>query len=227
MFKIIKGDGTSLAMTEAPNYVKRHENGCNVLCDAAEAQGIAHSGVVYHLQDRPTLEGAETVTLEEVDAGAEISDARRVANNTAAVTGQVAVAAQVYARTATEIPDDAALQMKSLFQTWAQALATGEHLAGGTIINDDGTLYRVVGANGVDPMAHQPPHGEGMLAVYRPIDATHAGTLEDPIPWVYGMDCAGGSYYTAAGATWLCVSSMPACVWVPGTVGVWQWEAAE
>lgn len=214
-------------MTEAPNYVRQLENGCFTLCSAEEAVGIAHNGTVYHLLGRPALEGAETVMLEEVDAGMEISAAKTVADTTAAVTGQVAVAAQLYVQTATTIPDDAAMQIKDLFLTWEQALAAGEHLAGGTIINDGGTLYRVAGANGVDPMSHQPPHGEGMLAVYRPIDTTHAGTQEDPIPWVYGMDCIGGLYYTSAGALWRCVSSMPACVWAPGTAGVWQWEAAE
>ena len=49
------------------------------------------------------------------------------------------------------------------------------------------------------PQDHQPPDGEGMLAIYRPIDQTHAGTLEDPIPWVYGMDCPAGSYFSYQG----------------------------
>ena len=38
MFKITK-DGATVAMTEAPNYIKQAENGCFVLCPEAEATG--------------------------------------------------------------------------------------------------------------------------------------------------------------------------------------------
>ena len=69
MFKITK-DGATVAMTEAPNYIKQAENGCFVLCPEAEATGIAHNGTVYHLLGRPDMAGAEiTVMLEETDAG--------------------------------------------------------------------------------------------------------------------------------------------------------------
>mgnify|MGYP001510210746 CR=1 FL=1 len=65
MFKITK-DGATVAMTEAPNYIKQAENGCFVLCPEAEATGIAHNGTVYHLLGRPDMAGAEiTVMLEE------------------------------------------------------------------------------------------------------------------------------------------------------------------
>ena len=75
MFKITK-DGATVAMTEAPNYIKQAENGCFVLCPEAEATGIAHNGTVYHLLGRPDMAGAEiTVMLEETDAGAEIQAA--------------------------------------------------------------------------------------------------------------------------------------------------------
>ena len=78
MFKITK-DGATVAMTEAPNYIKQAENGCFVLCPEAEATGIAHNGTVYHLLGRPDMAGAEiTVMLEETDAGAEIAKAASV-----------------------------------------------------------------------------------------------------------------------------------------------------
>lgn len=227
MYKIIK-DGTTLAMTEAPNYVRQAENGCFVLCAAEEAAGIAHMGTVYHLLGRQELDGAEiTVMLEKADAGEEIQAAKSTAEKKTAVTSQVAVAARMYAKTATEIPDAAALNMPDLFQTWEDALEAGDALACGVVINDGGILYRIVSPGGVTPLESQPPHGEGMLAVYRPIDQIHAGTMEDPIPWVYGMDCESGKYYSYEGGLWLCASDMKPCTWAPGTAGVWQWEAAE
>lgn len=51
-----------------PN-VRQAGNGCFVLCQEAEAAGIAHNGTVYHLLGREALEGAESVILEKTDAG--------------------------------------------------------------------------------------------------------------------------------------------------------------
>lgn len=226
MIKIIK-DGTSLGMTEAPTYVRQAENGCFVLCQEAEATGIAHNGTVYHLLGREALEGAESVILEAADAGAEIQAAGESAANNAKLSGQLSAAAKLYVQAATDVPDETALEMPDLFKTWEEVLAAGQMVAQNTIINDGGTLYRVVAAGGVLPQEHQPPHGEGMLAVYRPIDTAHAGTLEDPIPWVYGMDCTEGLYYSYNATVYLCKANMTPCVWAPGTAGLWQWEAVE
>ena len=225
MFKITK-DGATVAMTEAPNYIKQAENGCFVLCPEAEATGIAHNGTVYHLLGRPDMAGAEiTVMLEETDAGAEIQAASVSATENAKLSGQLSAAARMYVQAATDVPDETALEMPDLFKTWEEVLAAGVTVAEKSIINDGGTLYRVVAPGGVLPQAHQPPHGEGMLAVYRPIDTAHKGTMEDPIPWVYGMDCASGLYYSYNAAVYLCKADMKPCVWAPGTAGLWQWEA--
>ena len=226
MIKIIK-DGTSLGMTEAPTYVRQAENGCFVLCQEAEATGIAHNGTVYHLLGREALEGAESVILEAADAGAEIQAAGESAANNAKLSGQLSAAAKLYVQAAVDVPDETALEMLDLFKTWEEVLAAGQKVAQNAIINDGGTLYRVVAAGGVLPQEHQPPHGEGMLAVYRPIDTAHAGTLEDPIPWVYGMDCTEGLYYSYNATVYLCKANMTPCVWAPGTAGLWQWEAVE
>lgn len=68
-----------------------------------------------------------------------------------------------------------------------------------------------------------------MLAIYRPIDQAHAGTLEDPIPWVYGMDCLAGTYYSYNGHTYKVADggTMTPCVWPPDTAGMWQWVLIE
>lgn len=226
MFKIIK-DGTSLGMTEAPTYVRQAENGCFVLCQEGQATGIAYGGTVYHLLGREALEGAESVILEETDSGAEIQAAGESAANNAKLSGQLSAAAKLYVQAATDVPDETALEMPDLFKTWEEVLEAGKTVAENSIINDGGTLYRVVAEGGVLPQEHQPPHGEGMLAVYRPIDTAHTGTLEDPIPWVYGMDCTEGLYYSYNATVYLCKANMTPCVWAPGTAGLWQWEAVE
>ena len=108
MFKITK-DGATVAMTEAPNYIKQAENGCFVLCPEAEATGIAHNGTVYHLLGRPDMAGVEiTVMLEETDAGVEIAKA---ADATGIVFVTMAEAGSVDATTAAEHAD--------LFAPWS------------------------------------------------------------------------------------------------------------
>lgn len=144
-----------------------------------------------------------------------------------ALAEQVKTAASAFVAESTTLTDEQALAMPDLLKDWDKALAKGETLAYNSVVMKDGKPYRVAQDGGVTPQAHQVPGGDGMLAVYRPIDQTHAGTLEDPIPWVYGMDCTTGLYYSYAGAVWLCGGDMKPCTWAPGTTGVWQWEAVE
>ena len=140
---------------------------------------------------------------------------------------QLAAFARVMAvQAAPTMTDDQALTMPDLFPTWEQVLEEAQPLKKDAIINDGGTLYRVVQDN-TTPQEGQPPHGEGMLAVYRPIDQSHKGTADDPIPWIYGMDCHQGTYYSYNGKTYLCKSDMLPCVWAPDTPGLWQWEVQE
>lgn len=143
----------------------------------------------------------------------------------ASAAAQTRAATRLYVQKATDITDEQALAMPDLFLTWAEALAAGKELGANTVLNDGGQLYRVVQA--VTPQSHQAPSSAGMLAIYRPIDQTHAGTAEDPIPWVYGMDCTTGNYYTHNGTVYLCKGDMIPCVWEPGSAGLWQWEAVE
>ena len=72
MFRIIN-DGGYVGMTETPTYIKQSNNGSFVLCPEPEASGIAFEGTVYHLAGREAIEGAETVALEEIDAGRELA----------------------------------------------------------------------------------------------------------------------------------------------------------
>lgn len=161
------------------------------------------------------------------DSVKSIREAKAAAAKAEAMNAQTQVAVMAFCATATTITNDQALQMPDLFPTWEQVLAAGEELSADRIINKDGILYRVVQA--VTPQEHQPPDGEGMLAIYRPIDEEHAGTLEDPIPWVYGMDCHAGTYFSYNGHIYQVAAGgdMIPCVWPPDTAGLWQWVLIE
>ena len=136
---------------------------------------------------------------------------------------QVMTLARTMAAAATGLTDAVALSIPDLLPAWAELLAAGKEVAAGVCLTHKGQTYRVVQA--VTPIESQPPGGEGMLAIYRPIEREHTGTLADPIPWVYGMDCYSGKYYAHGGITYLCKSDMLPCVWEPGSAGRWQWEA--
>ena len=138
------------------------------------------------------------------------------------ITPQLRVAAMAFVASATTIPDAQALEMLDLFPAWETVLAKGKELAADRVISKDGQLYRVVQA--VTPIESQPPDGEGMLAIYRPINPEHAGTADDPIPWVYGMDCHAGKYYSYEGAVYMVAEGgdMIPCTWPPNS-GIWQW----
>ena len=129
------------------------------------------------------------------------------------------------AASVTTLSDTTALAIPDLLPTWAELLAAGQPIQPGVCLMHNGQCYRQVQSGPVTPQAHQPPSGEGMLAIYRPIDREHTGTPSDPIPWVYGMDCYQGKYYAHGGITYLCKSDMLPCVWEPGSAGLWQWEA--
>ena len=130
------------------------------------------------------------------------------------------------AATATTLTDAVALSIPDLLPTWQELLAAGEPIQPGVCLTYNGQVYRMVQPTEVTPQAHQPPGGEGMLAVYRPIDREHTGTADDPIPWVSGMDCTAGTYYSYNGKVYRVAEggSMAPCTWPPDTPGMWQWE---
>ena len=107
MFRIIKA-GAGIGLTENLNYIKKAENGCYILCPEHDASGIVFEGVAYHLLDRAAMDELETVSLEQTDAGSEITKATE-AGGIVFVT--LAEAGSIDAETAAEHAD--------LFAEWA------------------------------------------------------------------------------------------------------------
>ena len=113
-----------------------------------------------------------------------------------------------------------------LFTDWA----AGQTCARGYRLTHNGVVYEVM--QEVTALENQPPDAAGMLAVYRPLSVNPEtgeepdGSREHPYAFLYGMDVMKDSYYSHDGKLWLAKAGMPACVWVPGTEGLWQWEEA-
>lgn len=215
--------GVEIGMTDTPTYIIMAANGCFNLCQKPEdASGIVFAGKPYAFLGH-AMEGAEdTVVLETVDTGEALTALQKNTQAVAVKTEQINIATRIYVQAnATTMDDSVALSIPDMFETWEDALASGTQLEANTILNDGGQLYRVVQA--VTPQAHQAPHDDGMLAIYRPIVKGHDGTQTDPIPYVNGMDTAEGKYYSFNGKIYLCNLTMTPCVWDPGTPGLWQW----
>ena len=102
--------------------------------------------------------------------------------------------------------DKTALTVAPACPEWA----AGEKYEAGDIVNRLGQSYRVIQA--VTAQEH------------RPIETAHDGSIDDPIPFVNGMDVETGKYYTYGGLLYQAAADMKPCVWPPDTPGLWQWR---
>lgn len=162
----------------------------------------------------------------EVQEQRNLAEAQRQANQIITAAMQRS-AVQTMSFSAAEF---ATLAKAKLFEEWQ----AGQHYDKGTRLVCDGIVYEVVSEGGVDSQEHQPPSAQGMLAVYRPLSVdsetgeSATGTIDDPIPYIYGMDVKSQKYYSYEGRVWFCNSEtdIDNCVWYPGQPGVHFWEEA-
>lgn len=104
---------------------------------------------------------------------------------------------------ALSLTDDEALSVADMFPTWEELVAKGAELAKGTKLQYGGKLYKVLQTH--TPQEGWKPDATGSL--YGLISAgtgEHAGTKEDPIPYVPKMVLYAGLYYSEDGVTYLC-----------------------
>ena len=133
--------------------------------------------------------------------------------------------ARTYIQTASFSTGEFALfSTAGLFDEWAPDVQYSK----GFRLVCDGVVYEV--QQDVLSVESQPAFAAGMLAVYRPLSVDPEtgdepdGSREHPYAFLYGMDVTKDSYYSYEGKLWLARADMPACVWTPGTEGLWQWE---
>ena len=118
--------------------------------------------------------------------------------------------------------EESDLAGSSPVQVWGDSLI----LYAGDYVLHEGQIYEVYHDH--TALEHQPPGATGMAAVYRPVELEHAGTIDDPIPWVYEMNVFNGKYYSYDGGVWRWVfNDTPTCTYCPGQPGVHFWERVE
>ena len=197
MYKLSR-NGESLGMTEALTYIKTAANGCYVLCPEPEASGIVFAGAVYHLPGRPELEGADTVAVEEVDAGEEIE---KTNTTTGIVFVTMAEAGSIDPVTAAEHAD--------LFAEWAYPIA----YTVGQIRRYNGTLYKCVQAH-TSQADWAPPAAPSLWSLT-------ADPTEEWPEWIQPIGAHDaydlGAKVSHNGKHW--TSDVAANVWEPGVYG--------
>lgn len=131
MFRIFDG-AIEIGVADKLNFIRKSENGCFVLCDEADAQGIAFNGETLTLGTNGGIENAREVHFTEVDAATEIQKAQTVNGITFVTLAE-----------AGSIDDATAAENADLFQEWAYPIA----YTVGQIRRYANTLYRCVQAH--------------------------------------------------------------------------------
>ena len=96
--------------------------------------------------------------------------------------------------------DNEALSLQDMFPTFDEVV--GKPLTAGFKLQDGGKLYKVIQAH--TAQAEWKP--SETPALYGLVTESHAGTLEDPIPYVRMMVLEAGKYYTQFGVVYKCVT---------------------
>ena len=104
------------------------------------------------------------------------------------------------------LTDEQALECKAIYKQWDELVKTGatvdkgyRFLYGKDLFKTEQPKYTFV--------AHYVPGTAGTESLFSKVDESHAGTLEDPIPYEKNMEIFKGKYYIQYGVLYLCTRS--------------------
>lgn len=102
------------------------------------------------------------------------------------------------------LADAVALTAVELFPIWKELVENKVEVEKGFRFQHDNKLYRTEQPRYkfVDTYV---PGSVGTESLFSKVDETHAGTLEDPIPYEKNMEIYNGLYYSQNGVTYLCI----------------------
>lgn len=127
----------------------------------------------------------------------------------------------------TSATDQQALAASALYPTYEDLVAR-QYVAenAGYRFQYDGGLWETLQAGYTFNGVYAP--GPGTESVYTRIDESHAGTLEDPIPYEGNMELFEGKYYSQGGVVYRCTrgSGQPVFHKLSDLVGIYVEVAA-
>lgn len=104
------------------------------------------------------------------------------------------------------LEDAVALTAVELFPKWKDLVENGVEVEKGFRFQHDNKLYRTEQPK-YTFVAHYVPGSVGTESMFSKVDETHAGTIEDPIPYETNMEIYEGLYYFQNGVLYLCIRS--------------------
>ena len=120
-------------------------------------------------------------------------------NDKVQAAAEMRLAIQMFAQTVTE--DDKALKIKSVYPRWDEVI--GEEVTEGFKFRYGDDLFKVIQPE-LTIEGHRIPD-QGNESLYTKIDETHAGTVNDPIPYDGNMEIFSGKYYIQNGVIYECI----------------------
>lgn len=112
----------------------------------------------------------------------------------------------VMEQAAQSLEDSVALTAVELFPQWEKLVEAGTTALKGFRFQYGGKLYRTEQPE-YTFVSHYIPGSTGTESLFSVVDETHAGTLEDPIPYETNMEIFEGKYYIQYGVVYLCTRS--------------------
>ena len=97
------------------------------------------------------------------------------------------------------VDDNTALRMRQFYPTFDEIV--GQKVKQGFRLRHGDYLWATVKELTIEK--HYPP-GDGMESLYTKVNETHAGTLEDPIPYDGNMALENGKHYSQYSTIYLC-----------------------
>ncbi len=158
-------------------------------------------GIVMNQVGKSTEERLSTVEGDMKTAKKDIKDLQEGGTGN---DQELIAAAFVVARyNAQALPDREALKAREIYNTW-QELVDDKFTAEkeGYKFTHEDVLYKTIKPE--QEFQAQWVPGQGTESIFERIDETHAGTLDDPIPYKGNMTLVNGRYYIQDGVTYKC-----------------------
>lgn len=102
------------------------------------------------------------------------------------------------------LDDSVALTAVELFPQWDKLVKAGTKVIKGFRFQYENKLYRTEQQEYIF-VNHYVPGAAGTESLFSKVDESHAGTIEDPIPYEQNMEIYKGLYYSQADVIYLCI----------------------
>lgn len=110
----------------------------------------------------------------------------------------------VMEQAAQSLEDSVALTAVELFPKWKMLVEKGVEVEKGFRFQHDNKLYRTEQPT-YTFVEHYVPGSVGTESLFSKVDETHAGTIDDPIPYEQNMEIFESLYYTQNGVLYRCI----------------------